>query len=79
VGALAWSWATTTLALDGLNGARQAAQAIIALILLGRLALARARRERNQIWVAYLVCMALAVPIWLLIDSALWAALERWD
>jgi hypothetical protein len=58
-----------TPALDGSdrNGARIVTQLAILGVLLARLLVARLRRERSRAWVAYVVCMCLAAPIWILV------------
>lgn len=60
-----------TAALDGavINNARSQTQAGICLILGIRLLWAVYRKERSKIWVVYIACMFLAVPIWLLVEE----------
>ncbi len=80
--ALLFAWITLVLfttALDGrwINAARLRTQAGICLILLLRLLWAVHRHERNRLWIVYLTGMALAAPLWILIEPWLFA-LARW-
>jgi hypothetical protein len=80
--AVVFAWLTMAMfsaALDGpaINAARLRTQAGICLILILRLLWAIHRRERNRIWIAYLIGMVLAAPIWLIAEPWLFV-LRRW-
>jgi hypothetical protein len=60
-----------TPALDGAaaNAGRAASQALIVLVVLGRICYARLRAERNRTWIAYLAGLVLLVPAWFVLEG----------
>ncbi len=64
------SLAICTSALDGqaMNAGRSLAQLAICGVLALRLAWALHCREQSKMWIAYVVGMFMAVPIWLVVE-----------
>jgi hypothetical protein len=62
-----------TPALDGAaaNAGRAATQSLIIMVVLGRIAYARLRREKSSVWIAYLVGLLLLVPTWLALEPVM--------
>ncbi len=79
LGALVFATATLALftpALDGhaAQAARIAAQLAILAVFVGRFVLAYVRHEQSRRWIAYVVAMMLATPLWLLVEPAYFKA-----
>ncbi len=68
-----WGWAslslTASLCGSEVNGAKFAVHSSLLAIWLARLAVARLRRERNRVWVLYIVTAVFALPIWLGVEA----------
>jgi uncharacterized membrane protein HdeD (DUF308 family) len=78
VGALVWAFLTLSVftpSLDGQenNAARMRAQVALLACATLRLAWALHRKEKGKGWKFYVVLLALAAPIWLLVEQPLWS------
>jgi predicted permease len=74
IGALLFAFITLFLFTHSLGGAalnigRSFAQLAICGVLGLRLARAMHRNEHNKIWIAYIVAMIFAVPLWCMAES----------
>jgi hypothetical protein len=78
VGALIWAFLTLSIltpSLDGQenNAARMRAQVALLACAVLRLAWALHRNEKSRGWVFYVILLALAAPIWMLVEQPLWS------
>jgi 4-amino-4-deoxy-L-arabinose transferase-like glycosyltransferase len=78
LGALVFAFLTLSLFTPSLSGrdvnvGRARTQAGICLIFVLRLLWAVHRKEQGKTWRVYVVCMLLAVPIWLLVEPYVFA------
>lgn len=68
---------TPTLSGGAIDDGRILAQAAICLLFVLRLLWAVHKKERNKIWLLYVVAMFAAAPIWLLAEPWLLNMLRR--